>query len=70
VAAGTVIANSASVASSATDNTPGNNTSTASATVSAAPTVPTLSTFGAGVLILLLASCGVMLQRRERGSSI
>jgi len=64
---GTSVSNTASVTSAAGDTAASNNTSTASVTVSA-PTVPTLSTVGMGLLLLLLTGLGVVLQRR--GSTV
>jgi uncharacterized repeat protein (TIGR01451 family) len=67
LAISTSISNTATVTSGVTDPTPGNNSSTATLTIGTPPSIPTLSPFGMGVLGLLLAAGGAMLQRRQRG---
>lgn len=60
------IDNTATVAGTETDPTPANDASTASVTASnQIPGIPALGTTGAGLLILLLGSCAVLILRRR-----
>jgi uncharacterized repeat protein (TIGR01451 family) len=56
--------NTATVSSATTDPTPGNNTSTAN--TSPVTAIPTVSIWGLGLLTLLMAGLGVLVQRRMR----